>query len=59
MIRTHSHHALHNARPDVVAACHSHSTYGKAFAALGKEIEMISQDSCLFWCDCPPLQELQ
>lgn len=46
------HHALHNARPDVVAACHSHSTYGKAFAALGKEIEMISQDSCLFYNDC-------
>src|ERR1044072_3964695 len=29
------HSAIHEARPDVVAAAHSHSTYGKAFSSLG------------------------
>ncbi|POW15652.1 hypothetical protein PSTT_01898 [Puccinia striiformis] len=31
------HHAVHSARPDVEAACHSHSVYGRAFSTLGIE----------------------
>lgn len=30
------HHAIHTARPDLDAACHSHSLYGKAFSTLGR-----------------------
>lgn len=45
------HSAIHEARPDVVAACHSHSTYGKAFATLGKNLEITTQDSCAFHDD--------
>ena len=30
------HHAIHTARPDLDAACHSHSMYGKAFSTLGR-----------------------
>ncbi len=30
------HHAIHTARPDIDAACHSHSMYGKAFSTLGR-----------------------
>lgn len=40
------HLAVHHARPDVVAACHCHSVPSKAFAALGCELEPISQDAC-------------
>ncbi|CAI5759739.1 unnamed protein product [Candida verbasci] len=43
------HSAIHEARPDVNAACHTHSTYGKAFSCLGKELEMINQDVCIFY----------
>ncbi|KAJ7116563.1 class II aldolase/adducin domain-containing protein [Mycena epipterygia] len=45
------HSAIHAARPDVLCAAHSHSMYGKAFAALGKKLDMISQDSCAFYED--------
>lgn len=45
------HHAIHEARPDVTAAVHTHTVYGKAFAAVGKQIEMISQDACMFYDD--------
>lgn len=45
------HHALHTARPDVVAAVHTHTVYGRAFAALGQPLAMITQDACMFWND--------
>ncbi len=45
------HHAIHEARPDVVAAVHTHTVYGRAFAALGQPLEMISQDACMFYND--------
>ncbi|KAJ7754150.1 class II aldolase/adducin domain-containing protein [Mycena maculata] len=45
------HSAIHTARPDVLCAAHSHSTHGKAFAALGKTLDSISQDSCAFHDD--------
>jgi ribulose-5-phosphate 4-epimerase/fuculose-1-phosphate aldolase len=43
------HSAIHKARPDVVSAAHSHSIYGKAWSALGRLLEPISQDSCFFY----------
>lgn len=43
------HSALHNARPDVWAACHAHSIHGKAYSSFGKPLEMISQDVCTFY----------
>lgn len=45
------HHAVHTARPDVEAACHSHSVYGRAFSTLGKTIDMTTQDACTFYND--------
>ncbi|KAF8305672.1 class II aldolase/adducin domain-containing protein [Clavulina sp. PMI_390] len=45
------HSSIHQSRPDAVAICHAHTPYGKAFAALGKNLEMISQDSCAFYND--------
>ncbi|KAJ9106611.1 hypothetical protein QFC19_003108 [Naganishia cerealis] len=43
------HSALHKANPDVNAACHTHSVYGKAYSAFGKPLEMINQDVCSFY----------
>jgi ribulose-5-phosphate 4-epimerase/fuculose-1-phosphate aldolase len=43
------HSAIHKARPDVIAAAHSHSVYGKAWSALGRLLDPITQDSCLFF----------
>lgn len=43
------HSSLHKARPDVNAACHTHSLYGRAYSAFGKPLEMINQDSCTFF----------
>ncbi|NNN14633.1 MAG: class II aldolase/adducin family protein [Acidimicrobiaceae bacterium] len=45
------HSQVHQARPDVVAAAHAHSIYGKAFSALGKELDPITQDVCAFYQD--------
>jgi ribulose-5-phosphate 4-epimerase/fuculose-1-phosphate aldolase len=43
------HSVLHAARPDVVAAAHSHSLYGKAWSALGRLLDPLTQDSCAFY----------
>jgi ribulose-5-phosphate 4-epimerase/fuculose-1-phosphate aldolase len=45
------HSAVHRARPDVIAAAHSHSLYGKAFSALGRPLDAITQDHCDFYRD--------
>jgi ribulose-5-phosphate 4-epimerase/fuculose-1-phosphate aldolase len=45
------HAAIHAARPDVVAAAHSHSKCGRAFSTLGRTLEPITQDSCIFHDD--------
>ena len=42
------HSRLHKARPDVNAAAHSHSLYGRTFSTFGKLLDPISQDSCAF-----------
>ncbi len=45
------HSQVHAQRPDVIAAAHSHSVYGKAFSSLGIELSPITQDSCAFYGD--------
>jgi len=45
------HSQVHAARPDVVAAAHSHSTYGRAWSALGRKLDPITQDVCAFFDD--------
>jgi len=45
------HAAVHKARPDVMCAAHSHSIYGRSYCALGKELDITTQDSCAFWND--------
>jgi ribulose-5-phosphate 4-epimerase/fuculose-1-phosphate aldolase len=45
------HGQIHQARPDVIAAAHSHSMYGKTFSTLGKPLKMITQDSTMFYND--------
>src|SRR3954471_16659126 len=36
------HAALHEARPDVIAAAHTHSLYGKAWASLGRMLDPLT-----------------
>ena len=45
------HSQVHAARPDAVAAAHSHSVYGKAWSSLGRLLDPITQDSCSFYDD--------
>ncbi|KAI8943277.1 hypothetical protein NX059_001297 [Plenodomus lindquistii] len=45
------HSAVHKARPDVVAACHAHSVFGKAWSAFGRPLSMYTQDSVRFFKD--------
>ena len=45
------HSQIHAARPDVVAAAHSHSPYGKTFSMLRRPLEPLSQDACAFYGD--------
>ena len=45
------HSQIHAARPDVVAAAHSHSMYGKSWSALGRLLDPLTQDACAFYND--------
>jgi len=45
------HSQVHAARPDVVAAAHAHSVYGKSWSALGRPLDPITQDVCAFFED--------
>ena len=45
------HSRVHAARPDVVAAAHTHSMYGKAWSSLGRLLDPINQDVCSFFED--------
>jgi ribulose-5-phosphate 4-epimerase/fuculose-1-phosphate aldolase len=45
------HSSVHRSRPDVVAVAHAHSVHGRAFAALGKTLDPIIQESCAFYRD--------
>ncbi|KAJ2804322.1 hypothetical protein H4R20_002551 [Coemansia guatemalensis] len=45
------HSKIHAARSDAVAACHSHSMYGKAFSSLARTVLPMTQDACMFYRD--------
>src|SRR5271163_2268402 len=45
------HSQVHAARPDVIAAAHAHSMYGKSWASLGRLLDPITQDACAFYED--------
>ncbi|KAL4873367.1 hypothetical protein BDV12DRAFT_159855 [Aspergillus spectabilis] len=43
------HSEIHKARPDVMAAAHTHGIYGKTWSVFGKKVEMLTQDACNFY----------
>ncbi|MFD1773549.1 class II aldolase/adducin family protein [Paenibacillus rhizophilus] len=45
------HSSVHKARPDAVAAAHAHSFYGKTFSSLGRLLDPLTQDACIFYND--------
>ena len=45
------HSQIHMARPDVNAAAHTHSVYGKSWSTLGRLLDPIAQDACAFYED--------
>jgi ribulose-5-phosphate 4-epimerase/fuculose-1-phosphate aldolase len=45
------HSQVHAARPDVIAAAHAHSIYGKAWSAFRRPLDPLTQDSCAFYDD--------
>lgn len=45
------HSQIHQARPDVIAAAHSHSLYGKTWSTLGRLLDPLTQDACAFYQD--------
>lgn len=53
------HSAVHKARPDVVAACHTHSPYGKAWSAFGRRLEMLNQDVAMFYGEAQAVYEVR
>jgi ribulose-5-phosphate 4-epimerase/fuculose-1-phosphate aldolase len=53
------HSAVHKARPDVTAACHTHSPYGKAWSSFAKPLEMLNQDVTYFYGDAQAVYEVK
>lgn len=45
------HAAVHEARPEITAAAHAHSVYGRAWSSLGRLLDPITQDACRFYGD--------
>lgn len=45
------HSAIHDLRPDVVAAAHAHSIHDRALAALGVPLRPVVQEACAFFED--------
>ncbi len=45
------HYQIHEARPEIVTAAHAHSVYGKAWSAVGRLLDPITQDACAFYED--------
>jgi ribulose-5-phosphate 4-epimerase/fuculose-1-phosphate aldolase len=45
------HSQVHAARPDVVAAAHAHSVYGKSWSSLRRLLSPLTQDACAFYGD--------
>lgn len=45
------HSQVHTARPDVIAAAHTHSIYGKTWSTLGRKLDPLTQDACSFYDD--------
>jgi ribulose-5-phosphate 4-epimerase/fuculose-1-phosphate aldolase len=45
------HSQIHAARPDVMAAAHSHSVHGKAWSSLRRPLDPLTQDACAFYGD--------
>ena len=45
------HASIHAMHPNVTAAAHSHSVYGKAWSSFGRTLDPITQDACAFYDD--------
>ncbi len=45
------HAAIHEHNPKIIAAAHTHSTYGKAWSTLGRPLDTLTQDACVFHGD--------
>src|ERR1700730_905109 len=43
------HSQVHAARPDVIAAAHAHSPYGKSWSSLRRPLDPLTQDACAFY----------
>lgn len=45
------HGPIHEARPDIISAAHTHTPYGTPFSALVQHLRPITQESCAFYED--------
>jgi ribulose-5-phosphate 4-epimerase/fuculose-1-phosphate aldolase len=45
------HSRIHMKHPEITAAAHSHSVYGKAWSSLGRTLDPLTQDACAFYDD--------
>lgn len=45
------HYQIHHARPEVMAVAHAHSVHGKAWSAVGRTLDPITQEACAFYED--------
>ncbi|KAI9266467.1 class II aldolase/adducin N-terminal [Phascolomyces articulosus] len=45
------HGAIHEARPDITCAVHTHTRFGRTFSAFGRKLLPISQDAAIFFED--------
>ncbi|MFK7828466.1 MAG: class II aldolase/adducin family protein [Congregibacter sp.] len=51
------HSRIHMNHPEVTAAAHAHSVYGKAWSSLGRKLDPLTQDACAFYEDHAVLED--
>lgn len=43
------HSAIHEENPEIIGSCHAHTVHGDAWAAMGKPLDYVTQDACMFY----------
>lgn len=45
------HSAIHSENPEIIGSCHAHTVHGGAWASMGRPLDPVTQDACMFYGD--------
>jgi ribulose-5-phosphate 4-epimerase/fuculose-1-phosphate aldolase len=45
------HSAIHAENPEIIGSCHAHTVHGDAWSSMGRPLDYVTQDACMFYGD--------